>query len=156
MEEIWKEIKDFSEYQVSNFGRIKSLKFGKEKFLKPSRGKNNIGYFHVILCKNKKQITKNIHVLVYETFYNDELKQNECIHHKDENKENNYYNNLIKVNISFHQSCHNKGKHLSKETRNKISKLTFGNKNHFFGKRHSQESKEKMSTSHYNYYRLKK
>lgn len=39
----------------------------------------------------------------------------------------------------------NKGKIVSDETKQKIIKSTTGNNNHFFGKKHSDESKKKMS-----------
>ena len=43
MEEIWENIEGFEGiYQVSNLGKVKSLKFGKEKYL--SITKSNIGY----------------------------------------------------------------------------------------------------------------
>lgn len=32
--EIWKTIKDFDDYQISNLGNVKSLKYGKERILK--------------------------------------------------------------------------------------------------------------------------
>lgn len=32
--EIWKQIEEFPDYEVSSLGRIKSLKYGKEKILK--------------------------------------------------------------------------------------------------------------------------
>ena len=36
MEEIWREIKDFNHYYISNYGRLKSVfPHKKEKFLKP-------------------------------------------------------------------------------------------------------------------------
>ena len=58
MEEIWKDIKDFEGiYQVSSFGRIKSLQMyanggykKREKILKPCNNGN--GYFIVYLSKN--------------------------------------------------------------------------------------------------------
>ena len=51
--ETWKNIKEFEDYQVSNYGNIKSFHNGKEKILK--QGKNNKGYLSVGLCKNGKQ-----------------------------------------------------------------------------------------------------
>ena len=65
--EIWKDIKDYEcLYEVSNKGRVKSLKWGKEKILKP--GTIPAGYNNVILSKNKK--TKNflVHQLVAQAF----------------------------------------------------------------------------------------
>ena len=36
---------------------------------------------------------------------------------------------------------------MNKETREKISKSTTGKKNHFFGKHHTEEAKEKMKVT---------
>ena len=70
--EIWKNIAGYEGlYQVSNTGRVKSLKNGRhniyrEKILKA--GKNGIGYLKVILCKDGKMKTCHIHRLVAEAF----------------------------------------------------------------------------------------
>ena len=66
--EIWKDVLDFEGlYQVSNLGRVKSLKFGKEKILNP--GNDYRGY--VRICLNNHNIKKKIikvHRLVWESF----------------------------------------------------------------------------------------
>jgi mevalonate pyrophosphate decarboxylase len=63
--ETWKPIPNYEGlYEVSNLGNVKSLRFNKEKILKPS--KNNNGYFFVGLCKNCKSKTRTIHQLVAE------------------------------------------------------------------------------------------
>lgn len=47
-EEIWKDIEDYEcHYQISNLGRFKSLKCGKEKILKPNL--NTTNYYQVAL-----------------------------------------------------------------------------------------------------------
>ena len=50
--EIWKILPGYDEYLISNFGRVKSIKFNKEKILKPSL---NNGYQTVVISKDKKQ-----------------------------------------------------------------------------------------------------
>lgn len=45
--EIWSPVPDYEDYQVSNFGRVKSLKLGKVKILKPILDRN--GYLQVKL-----------------------------------------------------------------------------------------------------------
>lgn len=56
MQEIFKDIDGYEGlYQVSNFGNIKSLKYGKEKILKHCE--NRYGYLTVTLTKNKKRKT---------------------------------------------------------------------------------------------------
>ena len=66
--EIWKTVKGFENYEVSNFGRVKSLKFSKERILKG--GLSSDGYLLVVLCKNGEKKTINIHKLVSMAFLN--------------------------------------------------------------------------------------
>jgi hypothetical protein len=103
--EIWKVCYDFPDYFISNLGRIKSTKFNKEKILKQNKNKNK--YLTINLCRNGKQKNKDVHILVFEIFNNYKLKNDECIHHKDKNKENNYYNNLKLMIKSNHTSVRN-------------------------------------------------
>lgn len=66
--EFWKDVPNYDgAYQVSNLGRVKSLKYGKEKLLKVCK---NHYYYCVVLFKNGKRKTKNIHQLLAETFLN--------------------------------------------------------------------------------------
>lgn len=90
--EIWKDIEGYEGfYQVSNYGRVKSLKFGKEKILKHRR--NTFGYLEIVLCSGGKPKSFKIHRLVAKAFIPNpnNLPQ---INHKDENKENNCEWNL--------------------------------------------------------------
>lgn len=88
MREIWKDIKDYEGlYQVSNWGRVKSLKFGKERVLRPS--KISVGYLSVILFKDGKYKEFLVHRLVATAFLpNPDNKP--VINHKDEVKTNNF------------------------------------------------------------------
>jgi len=90
MKEIWKNIKGYNrEYKISNFGKVLSLKNGK-KLLKYSTTQN---YAKVMLCKNNKSKSFNVHRLVLIAFTpNPENKP--CCNHKDGNKLNNEINNL--------------------------------------------------------------
>jgi len=121
--EVWKTIEEYPEYQVSNLGRIKSFIKWKGtdcRILKQCR--NHKGYFYVDLHnKNKKSKTKVIHRLVYETF-NKKLEKNYDVHHTNEDKENNFIDNLKSEPHSRHSKYHNKGKILLNETKIKISK----------------------------------
>ena len=91
-EEIWLDIKNYEGlYQVSDFGRVKSLKSNKEKILKPFARPN--GYLGVTLSKKGKSITKSIHRIVAETFISNQNKLLQ-VNHKDGNKQNNNVNNL--------------------------------------------------------------
>ena len=70
MEEIWKSVIGCEgQYEISNFGRVKSLgnnKTRKEKILKS--GTDGGGYLLVGLYKNGKGTTKRVHQLVAEAF----------------------------------------------------------------------------------------
>jgi hypothetical protein len=66
--EIWKPVKDYDDYRVSNLGNIKSLKYGNEKTLNFSFDK--CGYKKISLTKNGVQKTKRIHQLVAISFLN--------------------------------------------------------------------------------------
>jgi hypothetical protein len=70
--EIWKDIKDYEGlYEVSNKGRVKSLKWGKERILKPGI---NRGYHRVLLQKNGKRKFFLVNRLVYQAFKGDLIK----------------------------------------------------------------------------------
>lgn len=87
--EIWKEIKDFPQYQISNKGRVKSLK-NKEKILKPSTVNS---YLQITLCNQGKTSNFLIHRLVYQTFYDIDITE-KIIDHIDNNPMNNSLENL--------------------------------------------------------------
>ena len=115
--EIWKTIEGFDDYEVSNLGRVKSYKNNKERILK-----TNKPYHMVSIFKNGITTYKQIHRLVYETFSEERLKSNECVHHKNEDPADNRFENLRKMNKSDHSMLHRKGKKGSSETREKMSK----------------------------------
>ena len=96
MKEIWKNIFDFIGYQVSNFGRIRSLKT--YKILKQYNHRN--GYMFVSLSHHGKHFNLYIHRLVAEAFIPnpDNLPE---VNHKDENPSNNNVNNLEWCNRKY-------------------------------------------------------
>ena len=67
VKEIYLPIKGFEgDYQISNTGNVKSLKWSKEKILKLIV--NDYGYYIVTLCKKGKGKTYKIHQLVAAAF----------------------------------------------------------------------------------------
>lgn len=133
-EEVWRDIKGYEGlYQVSNFGRVKSL----ERFVKYWRGGmllrksqtiklnyDSDGYCIVGLSKDGTTLTKKVHRLVAMTFpdlvdWTEEAKDKPfdeiVVNHKDENKVNNWVNNLewctVKYNNIYGNRLNNVSKH---------------------------------------------
>ena len=69
--EIWKDIEGYEGlYQVSDKGRVKSIRYGNERILKPR--KDNDGYIYVSLFKNCEIYQYSVHRLVAKAFTNPE------------------------------------------------------------------------------------
>ena len=92
--EIWKKINGYEDdYQVSSYGRIKSLKCKKTKILKC--GRNPVGYRNVTLYGKSKPKTVAVHLLVAEHFLGDKPDGAYIeVSHINEDKECNYSWNL--------------------------------------------------------------
>lgn len=134
MEEIWKDIKDYvGLYQVSNLGRVKSLKrrvkkwngyrmIG-EKILKSKLDKN--GYCLITLCKNNIDKTFKMHRLVAQSFIPNPQNKPE-INHKNNQKQKNYVKNLEWVTSKENKqhSIKNGWFHTAKGENNGHAKLT--------------------------------
>ena len=119
--EIWKEIPDYENYKVSNLGRVKSLKFGKEKILKNCTDSN--GYLSICLSRDSKQHRYRIHRLVYESFKG-KIPEELVINHIDENIKNNRLTNLEAITPVENSMYGTRLKRISKSLTNnsKISK----------------------------------
>lgn len=104
--EEWKEIPGFEGiYEVSNFGRIRTVSNGRGRIIhekKPTPTKK--GYMLVQLWSKNKRIAKFVHRLVAEAFIPNpnNLPQ---VNHKDEDKANNHVDNLEwcddKYNVNY-------------------------------------------------------
>jgi hypothetical protein len=89
MEEIWKTIEEYPNYDVSSFGNIRNNKTN--KLLKPSL--NSSGYYRYTLIHNFKRTTVSAHRIVAETFL-DNPENKPTVNHKDRNRINNNLENL--------------------------------------------------------------
>ena len=114
MFEKWKDIKGYeSLYQISSFGRIKSVShswvgFGKEivcttkeKIL--SRKTNKAGYEQVVLYKGNESKTFLVHRLVAEVFIPNP-NNFPCVNHKNEIKTDNRAENLEWCTYSYNNN----------------------------------------------------
>lgn len=103
--EEWRPIKDYEGlYEVSNFGRVKSLCAGRWKntmLRKPQPTQN--GYMAVMLKKSGKVRQITIHRLVAIAFLDnpDGLRE---VNHKDEDKKNNRADNLEWCTRKYNQN----------------------------------------------------
>lgn len=83
----------FEDYEVSNLGNVRSLKFGKIKILKTRKQQN--GYLTVTLFKNEKSKQVTVHRVVAWTWIpNDEPTVKTVVNHLDHNRQNNVWTNL--------------------------------------------------------------
>jgi len=97
LKEIWKPIKNYEGlYEISNFGRTKSLPKSTSKSIFIMKTNTiNSGYFNMRLCKNGIHKAFLVHYLVYTHFINNTINKTIFqIDHIDENKQNNRIDNL--------------------------------------------------------------
>lgn len=115
--EVWKDISGYEGYyQISNFGRIKSIKRtitrkdGKAKTFSPVMLKQNIGttgYSYANLSQKGKAKSERAHRLVAEAFIGNP-ENLPCINHIDENKTNNKVENLEWCSYRYNNTYNDK------------------------------------------------
>ena len=146
MKELWKDIKGFeNKYAISNLGNVYSYYLKHNMSLNKNRSGNYVG---VVLYKDGKQYRFQVHRLVAEAFipnpYNLPL-----INHKNEIQNDNRAENLEWCDYRYNSTYndvhkrvgkkvsetmrknggpHNKGKYMSQEQKDKISKSMRGHK----------------------------
>lgn len=95
--EEWKTVKDYPDYAVSNFGRVKRVKDSPRNHKKTgtllSLKPHPLGYVWVALARNKRKKRFAVHRLVLEAFVRPALKNEQC-NHLDGTKTHNHLNNL--------------------------------------------------------------
>jgi hypothetical protein len=140
--EIWKDIPTFEkEYQVSSFGNVKSLRFGKEKILK--QGIQTQGYCIVDL-KGKSFRVHSLVIWAFNGIAPTGKVSDFVIDHVDNNKTNNHLSNLRVVshrdNITKDIIC--SGARLNKRTNRWLSKIKINKKVIYLGSFKTKEEAE--------------
>ena len=144
MEEIWKDVVGYEGiYKVSNFGNVYSIK--NKKRLKPY--KNSCNYKRVNLWLNGRGENAVIHRLVAKAFIPNPLNLPQ-VNHKDENKANNYVDNLEWCTASYNCNYGTRIERFSKKLKGRISPMK--------GKKFSEEHRRKISISKKEYWEDKK
>lgn len=96
MKEIWKVMKESNNYEISNYGKVRTIKSGKIR----KTTINNKGYEQIIICINKKPQSFYIHRLVANNFIENPNNYKE-INHINENKLDNRVCNLEYCNTKY-------------------------------------------------------
>ena len=105
MKEIWKAIEGYEGlYEISNFGRVKSLErsyiAGKGAIIRKqdailSASISSNGYKYVSLCRDGIASSKRLHILVWNTFGDEPSNGRKLqVDHKNEDKLDNHIDNL--------------------------------------------------------------
>lgn len=123
MDEIWKEIKGHSRYEVSNYGNLRTIDY-KDKAGKKQKGRllskyiRPDGYETIQIDKRNSYV----HRLVAEAFIENPLNLKE-VNHKDENKSNNNVNNLEWCDHSYNNSYGTKHQKQSERMKQRPTKI---------------------------------
>ena len=134
----WMTIPDYQSYEVNcRAGLVRNTEKG--KILKPNH--SSYHYPKVTLCKDRRHYDKNVHRIValaafgYYGISIDGL----CVCHLDEERHDPRVANLAlgsyKENMNFEKA------------RKRLSEAARGEKNHLFGKHHSEATRKKMSVA---------
>lgn len=125
--EIWKDIKGYEgHYQVSNLGRVISVKFNKVKHIKQFKSGGSNPYMSVSLCIDGKQKSHMVHKLVASSFI-DHVSQGQntngndiIIDHINGDKNDNRLSNLRELSFRENVSGDTPGVYKTKQGRYQI------------------------------------
>ena len=124
--EIWKDIEGYEgHYQVSDKGRVKSVKFGKERILKPVITTKK--YLQVHLCKNNIRKDYHIHRLVAQA-YIPNPNNLPHINHKNEDRTDNRVENLEWCDAKYNNNYGNHNKKISEKLSKSVDQFSIEGK----------------------------
>ena len=119
--EQWRDVDGYDGmYQVSDLGRVMSLKYGKVKVMK--QGKNRKGYLFVNLHRYGKQKNVSVHRLVASAFIPNDDESKTQINHINEVKSENRVSNLEWCSAQYN-STYNDIHHRTKRSQLKRDKI---------------------------------
>ena len=119
--EQWRDVDGYDGmYQVSDLGRVRSLKYGKVKVMK--QGKNRKGYLFVNLHRYGKQKNVSVHRLVASAFIPNDDESKTQINHINEVKSENRVSNLEWCSAQYN-STYNDIHHRTKRSQLKRDKI---------------------------------
>lgn len=131
--EVWKDIAGYEGYyQVSNFGNVRSLdredirnngvkRNLKGKLMNPRLDKD--GYIVINFCKEGIKKTHKIHRLVAIAFLPNPSNLPE-VNHKDEDKKNNYVNNLEWCSTKYNINYGSRNERSAQKRRKKVNQFS--------------------------------
>lgn len=153
IKEVWKDIPDYPNYQVSNYGRVKSLErvviyndgrtqLRKEQILHQCLDRK--GYLRIGLHKNNIHKSFRVHRLVALAFLEnpDNLPQ---VNHINENPDFNFVaivnNKIVSSSLEYCDNYYNC--HYGTKIHRQSEKMK-GENNPFYGKHHTKETRKKL------------
>lgn len=133
----WRPVKDYEGlYEVSNLGQVRSLNYKGNGYIRELKTHpNNRGYLTLLLTKDSTSSRKLVHRLVAEAFIPNPENKLE-VNHIDGNKANNSVNNL-----EWATRQENNVHALNTGLRTALA----GKHASFYGKRHTEQTRKKMS-----------
>lgn len=120
--EKWKDIDGYyGAYQVSDLGRVRSLKFGKVRVLRAKKEKN--GYLRVALFKHNKEKCFFVHRLVAQAFIPNDDETKTIINHRNSIRDCNRVDNLEWCDYRYNNTYNDIQFRKKNSKRRKIEKL---------------------------------